>query len=141
MVARHIQHTTKYYNKYVLNDHTELSYLYGSISSKNLSPSLPSKYNNREHFNGAVTILAHIAILVSMSTIWVSRTGNVMDFTLFYVFLLVINATTLCIYPCCYVSNFSVLCIMIEWFIQTQSNALCYRNFVFNVCRYEVWNT
>ena len=120
----------------------ELSYLSGSISSKNLSPSLPSIYHNkRERFNGAVTILAHIAVLVSMSTIWVSRTGNVMDFTLFYVFLVVINATTLCIYPCCYASNFSVLCIMIEWFIQTQSNALCYRNFVFNVCKYEIWNT
>ena len=134
----------KYYNKYVLNDHTELSYLSGSISSKNLNPSLPSIYNNRERFNGAVTILAHIAVLVSMSImsiIWVSRTGNVMDFTLFYVFFLVINATTLCIYPCCYVSNFSVLCIMIEWFIQTQSKALCYRKFVFNVCKYEVWNT
>ena len=132
----------KYYNQYVLNDHTELSYLSSSISSKNLSPSLPSIYhNNRERFNGAVTILAHTAVLVSTSTIWVSRAGNVMDFTLFYVFLLVINATTLCIYPCCYVSNFSVLCIMIEWFIQTQSNALFYRNFVFNVCKYEVWNT
>ena len=40
----------KYYNKYVLNDHTELSYLSGSISSKNLSPSLPGIYNNRERF-------------------------------------------------------------------------------------------
>ena len=40
----------KYYNKYVLNDHTELSYLSGSISSKNLNPSLPSIYNNRERF-------------------------------------------------------------------------------------------
>ena len=123
------------------SDHTELSYLSGSISSKNLSPSLPSIYNNRECLNGAVTILANIAVLVNMSTTWVSRTGNVMDFTLFYVFLLVINATTLCIYPCCYVSNFSVLCIMIKWFIQTQSNALCYRSLVFSVCKYEVWNT
>ena len=128
----------KYYNKYVLNDHKELSYLSGSISSKNLSPSLP---NEKECFNGAVTILAHTAVLVSMSTIWVSRTGNVMDFTLFYVFLVVINATTLCIYPCCYASNFSVLCIMMERFIQTQSNALCYHNFVFNLCKYEIWNT
>ena len=51
----YIQHTTKYYNKYVLNDHTELSYLSGSISSKNLNPSLPSICNNRERFNGAVT--------------------------------------------------------------------------------------
>ena len=88
-----------------------------------------------------MTILAHIAVLVNMSTIWVSRTGNVMDFALFYVFLLVINTTTLCIYPCCYVSNFLVLHIMIKWFIQAQSNALCYRNLVFNVCRHEVWNT
>ena len=100
--------------------------------------SLPNK---RERFNGAVTILAHIAVLVNMSTIRVSRTGNVMDFTLFYVFLLVINATTQCIYQCCYVSNFSVLCIMIEWFIQTQSNVLYYRNFVFYVSKYEIWNT
>ena len=37
----------KYYNKYVLNDHTELSYLSGLISSKNLSPSLPSIYHNK----------------------------------------------------------------------------------------------
>ena len=123
------------------SDHTELSYLSSSISSKNLSPSLPSIYNNRECINGAVTILAHIAVLVNMSTTWVPRTGNVMDFTLFYVFLLVINATTLCIYPCCYVSNFSVLCIMIKWFIQTQSHALCYHSLVFSVCKYEVWNT
>ena len=45
----------KYYNKYVLNDHTELSYLSGSISSKNLSPSLPSIYNNRERFTNNIS--------------------------------------------------------------------------------------
>ena len=50
----YIQHTTKYYNKYVLNDQAELSYLSGSISSKNLSPGLPGTYNSRERFNGAV---------------------------------------------------------------------------------------
>ena len=88
-----------------------------------------------------MTILVHIAILVSMDTTLVPRTGNVMDFTLFYVFLLVIDTTILCIYPCCYVSNFSVLCIMIEWFVQIQLNALCYRIFIFNVCKYEVWDT
>ena len=59
----YIQHTTKYYNKYVLNDHTELSYLSGSISSKNLSPSLPSIYNNREHFT-----LSKSVIIQSRST-------------------------------------------------------------------------
>ena len=94
-----------------------------------------------ERFNGAVTILAHIAILVNMSTTRVSRTGNVMDFTLFYVFVSVINATIQCIYQCCYVSNFSVLCIVIERFIQTLSNVLYYQSFVFCVSKYKIWNT
>ena len=52
----------------------------------------------QECFNGAVTILVHVAILVNMSTTLVPKTGNVMDFTLFYVFLLAINTTFLCIY-------------------------------------------
>ena len=58
-----------------------------------------------------------------------TQTGNVMDFTLFYVFLLTINAIFLCIYreQCCYVSLFSVPCIMMEWFIQIQLNVLCYQ--------------
>ena len=62
-----------------------------------------------------------------------TQTGIVMDFTLFYVFLLMINTTFLCIYQkqCCYVSLFSVSCIMMEWFIQIQLNVLCYR--VFNL--------
>ena len=74
---------------------------------------------------GAVTIL--VAILANMSTTLVPITGNVMDFTLFYVFLLAIN-TTLCIYQekCCFVSIFSVPCIMMKWFIQLQLNELCY---------------
>ena len=57
-----------------------------------------------------------------------TQTGNVMDFTLFYVFLLMINATFPCIYweQCCYVSLFSVPCIMMEWVIQIQPNVLCY---------------
>ena len=54
----HIQHTTKYYNKYVLNDHTELSYLSGSISSKNLSPSLPSIFNDKGTLHRTTTQFA-----------------------------------------------------------------------------------
>ena len=75
-----------------------------------------------------MTILVHVAILVNMSTTLVPKTGNVMDFTLFYVFLLAINTTFLCIYQekCCFVSIFSVPYIMMEWFIQLQLNVLCY---------------
>ena len=70
----------------------------------------------------------HVAILVNMSANLVPKTGNVMDFTLFYVSLLVINTTFLCIYQekCCFVSIFSVTCIMMEWFIQLKLNVLCY---------------
>ena len=66
--------------------------------------------------------------MVNMSTTLVPKTGNVMDFTLFYVFLLAINTTFLCIYreQCCFVSLFSVPCIMMEWFIQLQLNVVCY---------------
>ena len=76
-----------------------------------------SDYNIiQECFNGAVTILVQVAILVNMSTTLVPKTGNVMDFTMFYVFLLAINTTFLCIYQekCCFVSIFSVPCIMME---------------------------
>ena len=45
----------------------------------------------------------HVAILVNISANLVPKTGNVVDFTLFYVFLLAINTTFLCIYQekCC----------------------------------------
>ena len=70
----------------------------------------------------------HVAILVNMSAKLVPKTGNVMDFTLFYVFLLAINTTFLCIYQekCCFVFIFSVTCIMMEWSIQLKLNVLCY---------------
>ena len=125
------------------SDHTELSYLSGSKSSKNLSHSIPNIPNNRECFNGAMTILVHIAILVSMSVALVPRTGNVMDFTLFYVFLFVINITILCIYlkKCCYVSTSSVICIMIKRFVCSQLNVLCYHIFIFKSCKCGVWDT
>ena len=103
-----------------------------------------SDYNIiQECFNGAMTILVHVAILVNMSTNLVPKTGNVMDFTLFYVFLLVINTTFLCIYQqkCCYVSIFSVPCIMMEWFIQLHLNVLCYRVLNLNSCKCRVWDT
>ena len=99
-----------------------------------------SDYNIiQECFNGGVTILVHVAILVNMSTTLVSNTGNVM----FYVFLLVINTTSLCIYQeqCCFVSIFSVPCIMMEWSIQLQLNVLCYRVFNLNSCKCRVWDT
>ena len=103
-----------------------------------------SDYNIiQECFNGAMTILVHVAILGNMSTTLVPRTGNIMDFTLFYVFLLAINTTFLCIYQeqCCFVSIFSVPCIMMEWFIQLQLNVLCYQVFNFNSCKCRVWDT
>ena len=58
-----------------------------------------SEYKVRQEcFNGAMTRMVHIAILVN-------KTGNVMDFTLFYVFLLVINTTSL------YLSGTVLFCI------------------------------
>ena len=97
----------------------------------------------QECSNGAVTILVHIAILVNMSTTLVPKTGNIMDFTLFCVLLLVINTTFLCIYweQCCFVFIFSVPCIMMEWFIQLQLNVLYYQVFNFNSCKCRVWDT
>ena len=90
----------------------------------------------QEYFNGAVTILVRVAILVN-------KTGNVMDFTLFYVFLLVINTTSLCIYQeqCCFVFIFSVPCIMMEWSIQLQLNVPCYRIFSLNSCKCRALDT
>ena len=118
----------KYYNKYVLKVITQNLVIHPVLNPVRTCGKYSNYHTNQECFNGAVTILVHIAILVNMSTTLVPKTGNVMDFTLFYGFLLVINTTFLCIYweQCCFVSLLSVPCIMMEWFIQIQLNVLCY---------------
>ena len=124
----YIRHTMRYYNKYVLKrSHRTWLFIQYKIQLDPVA-SILTIMPTQECFNGAVTILVHVAILVNMSTTMVPKTGNVMDFALFYVFLLVINTTFLCIYQeqCCFVSLFSVPCIMMEWFIQIQLNVLCY---------------
>ena len=120
-------------------DHTELSY--------------SSSINPKEPVASILTITPitgmlqwchdHTGTHGHTDTQLVPKTGNVMDFTLFYVLLLAINTKFLCIYreQCCFVSLLSVPCIMMKWFIQIQLNVLCYQVFNFNSCKCRVWDT
>ena len=125
----YISHTTKYYNKHVLKAITRNLVIYPASNPVRTCV----KYSDYNTITGMLQWCHDhtgtcITVLVNMSANLVPKTGNVVDFTLFYVFLLAINATFLCIYQekCCFVSIFSVPCIMMEWFIQLQLNVLCY---------------
>ena len=142
MIFLYIQHATKYYNKHVLKAITQNLVIYPASNPVRTCVKY-SIHNNTGMLQWCCDHTGtHVAILVNMSANLVPKTGNVVDFTLFYVFLLAINTTFLCIYQekCCFVSIFSVPCTMMEWFIQLQLNVLCHRVLKLNSCKYRVWD-